>query len=242
MPNYFNFNNGEIITIMIMGGIFFLSAYGVPLAIYFIGEKKVKDKQENLYTIITIAISLQIVACVLCFAFIWMIDLYSRFGSSSSNFSTLLMCFYSGDWAEINVGRIAEHLQSSSAPPSTLGLLLMLKGIWIFLNIAYFAFPFYLVFKSASNVLIKHGGELSNGAIYEVMTEYATVLFAVFFMFAVHMTIPSIFLNGMYSQNQAKIASKVGSSGLRDHTYRGIAGNHIKQSIDEINTTIGARN
>ncbi|KAB7891305.1 hypothetical protein [Poseidonibacter ostreae] len=236
MPNYFNLDNGDIILSLILGGLFFIASYGVPFAVYFLGDKKVKEKQETLYTIIMVALLLQILACVLFMAFIVTLDLFANVSSVSSsiNFSTSTMIFFAGDWADIDIGKIATYLSSSNTPPTTLGLLLMVKGVWIFLTLAYVGVPLFLIYKSVSGVLIKYKSDFSSGALYEICVDFAVALLGTFFLFAVHTQLPVIFMDYFYSSNKSTLESKLGSSQVRSYSYQGITGDYVRDSIDEI--------
>ena len=238
MIGYFDLSSTEVILVMIFGMLFLLACYGVPLLVYLIGAKKIQQKYESAYTVFIVAFMLQIIATVCIFALVFVLDLFGGFTLlKGGTFSQFVALFYSGDWATLQVDRIASYYGSSNKPAQVLPVFLMIKFLWICLNIAYIILPVYFVYKIGMNIVIKYKNELNNsGSFYEIGTDFFGTVFGVFLIFALHTQVPNIFLEYFHVKNASVISSKIGSGGTRDYTYQGIVGSFVGNAYKTINS------
>lgn len=239
MSGYFDMSSTEVILVMLCGMLFLLACYGVPLLVYLLGAKKIQQKYESSYTIFIVAFMLQIVAIVSIFSLFIVLDLFGGFTLlKGGTFSQFVALFYTGDWATIQVDRIATEYGSSSKPAQVLPIFLMIKFLWICLNIAYIILPIYFVYKIGINIVLKYKNELNNsGSFYEIGTDFFGSVFAVFFIFALHTQVPNIFLEYFQTKNSSAIASKIGSGSSRDFKYQGIVSAFVTNAYKTINIT-----
>jgi len=239
MNGYFNLSSTEIILVIIFGMLFLVASYGVPLLVYTLGVKKIQQKYESAYTVFIVAFMLQIIATVLVFSLIFVLDLFGNFTLlKGGTFSQFVAMFYSGDWATIQVDRIASEYASSNKPAQVIPIFLMIKFLWICLNIAYIILPIYFVYKTGMNIVIKYKNELSNsGSFYEIGTDFFGTIFGVFLIFALHTQVPNIFLEYFHFINSSAISSKISTNETRGYTYQGIVGAFVGNAYKTVQNT-----
>lgn len=234
MSGYYNFTSGDIITMLIFGLLFFMASYGVPLGVYFWGNKKLENKQISQSTVIIIAFLSQVGALIAVFLAIFILDLQTNLNSLSTvSFSESVASFFAVDWANLNVSPIASYYFNANKLGSEIGLYLLLKTIWIVLNMALFAFPFFLLYKSVYSLFIKYK-DMTTGAFYEIAQDFFSMVLGTFMLFGIHTQIPNIFLDSFYNSNSSSINSKAGSSNTRGYYYHQMSGEYVKKSLESI--------
>lgn len=237
MEGYFNITSTEAILIIVFGMLFLLLSYGVPLLIYLNGAKKVQQKYESAYTIFIIAFMFQIIAVVLCFSLLFVLDLFGGFSLlKGGTFSQFVAMFYVADWSVLQVDTIASSYGTMSKPTQVIPIFLMLKFLWISLNIAYITIPIYFVYKIGMQIILKYKHEMNNsGSFYEIGQDFFGKVFAVFLIFTLHTQVPNIFLAYFVAKNNGTVSSKIGSGTTRDFTYQGIVGHFVGTAYEKLN-------
>lgn len=235
MNGYISLNGTEIILIICFGLIFLLFSYGLPVVIYWLGAKKIQQKQETSGTIVITAFTFQIIGTFLAFTLFFILDLFGKTALfTGGSFSQFVAMFYSVDWSNIRVDRIAMNFSNINKATQIVPTLLILKMLWIALNIAFLIIPLYFIFKIGTQIVLKYKSEMNNSnAYYEIATDFFGTIFFVFLIFAIHTQIPNIFLGYFQKHNQATISQKVGSGETRDYTYQGIVGHYIKTAYEK---------
>ena len=235
MEGYLNYSPSDIMTILIFGSLFFIFAYGSAFAVYIKGMGEVKQHQTSLSNVIVKAILFQLVAILFVFVIIGILDIQSRIGQMSNvNFSEATASFFSVDWANLDMNKLANYYEIKNKKMEGLGLFILIKALWSVFGLLIVFAPIVIVYMILHTVLIKHK-ENRGGGLFEVLTDFFTTLIFTFILFTVHLSMPFMILTNMYKMNEDKIVKRVGDKNmLIGLTYSNRAGSFIRHSLDEV--------
>lgn len=233
MEGYLNYSSSEIVTILVFGGMFFLFAYASAPAVYYKGFNEIKQNQTTLSAVISKAIIVQIVATLLVFVLVSILDIQSRFNNMSNmQFTEATATFFRVEWTKVDIGALVAHYDSKNIPVEGLGTFIVIMALWSLLRVILVFVPIVIMVTALAITLHKH--KENKGGLFEIASDFFSTMILTFIIFVVHLNIPFIIIENMYEANKTNIIRKIGSAETVGLNYSLRAGSFFSHAINSV--------
>jgi len=227
-----SFAGSDVISIALFGFLFLLFGYAAVFGYYLKKLGDIQNGQENLYSVVGKAIFLQIASLVLIWTLLMSLSFFSKYSvNSSMGYQTATILFFKVDWLNVDMPSAIDAFKSDGSDVNIFGILLMIQAIWLVLTVMFLAIPVAILISIAFYMKKKHlEQKFGDSSIYVLISDNASLLLITIIIFAFHFTLPAVFLEGMYKDNQSNVNKYTSSlETFDDFSYRA----RIKKFIED---------
>jgi len=226
-------SGNDSVSILLFGLLYLLFGYGSVFGFYVKGLKKINEGRTTMSAVMLKAFVLQVSSILFIWVILLTLNIFSRFSSSSGlNFAEATLLFFKVNWLNVDMNTIIQNVTSSGQPLASIGIYLIIQAIWIVLTVVFVILPLGLVIGLAYSEIKKHAEQASNYSQTSLITTISTSLILIIVIFAIHFTLPAVFLKGLQTDNPEYANYTSGLPTLDGYGYQSRAKDFIENSIN----------
>jgi len=222
----------DAVTILLFGFLYLIFGYGIVFGYYISGIKKINEGKTTISAVMSKAFVLQVTSLLFIWVLLLTLNIFSKFSSySGMTFAEATLIFFKVNWLNVDIHAIINSIQSNGQPLASIGIYLIIQAIWIVVTVIYVLLPLGIVIGLIYNETKRHAEQTSNNSQASIVTSIAMTLVLTIVIFAIHFTLPAVFLKGLQQDNPNYINYISGFPTLDGYGYQSRAKSFIESSI-----------